>query len=88
MLPVLVRKVPRAHRELRLDLVEGTGGGAPAALARAAARVVCRRSFWGPAAWIGERLPGGLRVHPLFDFVRLAAYLDGYRQARSGGSRS
>ena len=34
MLPLLVRKVPRAREELRLDLVDGRGGGAGARFAR------------------------------------------------------
>lgn len=88
MLPILVRKVPRARRELRLDLVTGSGGGPSARVARTAAAIVCRRSFWGPAAWIGERIPAGVRADVLFDFVRASAYLDGYRHATRAGGKA
>ncbi len=79
MLPILVRKVPSAREELGLHLVEPGGGGA--AIKRWGAYVLCRRLFWAPAAELAERLPRFLRCDPLFDFVRAAAYLDGYRRA-------
>ncbi|HMB69744.1 MAG TPA: hypothetical protein VKU85_10550, partial [bacterium] len=52
---------------------------------KAACAVVCRKSFWGPAAALGQALPRGVPAAPLYDFVRAAAYLDGYRaRLRSG----
>jgi glycosyltransferase involved in cell wall biosynthesis len=81
MLPILVRKVPPAREELRLDLVDGTGGGVVARLRRLVVSAVCRRMFWAPAARVGGWLPRGVRFDALFDFVRAAAYLDGYREA-------
>lgn len=89
MLPVLVRKVPRAREELRLHLVEpperGRDGFAAAARKRAA-RLVARRALWEPAARIGSLLPAFVRADALFDFVRAAAYLDGWRRARERSS--
>ena len=87
MLPILVEKVPSARAELGLHLAEPGRPGDPASLRlkRLAVRILCRRSFWAPAAWIADRLPSGLRFDPLFDFVRAASYLDGYgRAVRSG----
>ena len=85
MLPILVRKVPRAREELKLDLVEPVDvarDGVPRALRKAAMRLLSRRAFWEPAALVGEHLPRGLRWDALFDFVRASAYLDGYRRSR------
>lgn len=85
MLPVLVRKVPKAREELKLHLVEpvqrGRDGFAIAARKRAA-RLLARRAFWEPAARLGSALPAFVRADALFDFVRAAAYLDGWRRAR------
>jgi len=88
MVPVLVRKAPRARVELQLDLMEPIDlrrDGARLAARKAAMRVLARRSFWAPAAFVGQHLPRGLRCDALFDFVRAAAYLDGYRHAREAG---
>lgn len=84
MLPILVRKVPEARAELRLDLVEPcrSGDGIGTVLGKTACAVLCRKVFWAPAAALGEMLPGWLRADPLYDFVRAASYLDGYRAAR------
>ena len=87
MVPILVRKVPRARQELHLDLVEPVDfarDGVGRALRKGVMRVLARRAFWEPAAFVGERLPRGIRWDALFDFVRASAYLDGYR--RSGAS--
>jgi hypothetical protein len=87
MLPILVEKVPPARRELGLHLAEPhrAGEGAGLAVRRLLVRILCRRLFWAPAAQLADRLPSALRFDPLFDFVRAAAYLDGYRHAvRSG----
>lgn len=83
MLPLLVRKAPRARAELKLDLVEplraedGPGGW----IRKLAVAVACRGVFWRPAAALAEALPRRLRLDGLYDFVRAAAYLDGYRRA-------
>ena len=86
MLPILVRKVPESRRELHLDLAEGVrrGDGPGRVLAKLLVSLTCRRSFWGPAASLAERLPPTVRADFLFDFVRAAAYLDGYRSALKG----
>ncbi|GJM44334.1 MAG: hypothetical protein DHS20C21_11760 [Gemmatimonadota bacterium] len=85
MLPILVRKVPRAREDLGLHLAEPNTPGAPWSLRvkRWMVRLLCRRLFWLPAAHVAEHWPRALRVDALFDFVRAAAYLDGYRH--SGG---
>lgn len=86
MLPILVRKVPTACEELRLHYVErpARGDGAALAVRKALARVFARRAFWEPAAFLGERLPRGVRWDGLYDFIRAAAYLEGYRRSREG----
>jgi glycosyltransferase involved in cell wall biosynthesis len=87
MLPILVRKVPEARRELGLHLAEPLdlrADGPALAAKKIAVRVLCRRSFWEPAAWLGGALPAGLAANAFFDFVRAAAYLDGYRAAIRG----
>jgi glycosyltransferase involved in cell wall biosynthesis len=84
MLPILVRKVPAARRELGLHLAEPPdlgGDGIGLAAKKLACFLLCRRSFWAPAARLGEALPRGVPAETLFDFVRAAAYLDGYRAA-------
>ncbi len=83
MLPILVRKVPRAAGELGLPLVEpiGSGDRLGMRLRKVAARVLFRPLFWRPAARVGQALPSGFRIDTLFDFVRAAAYLDGYGRA-------
>jgi glycosyltransferase involved in cell wall biosynthesis len=87
MLPVLVRKVPTAREDLGLYLAEPAraADGLPLLLRKAACAVACRRTFWGPAAVLGQALPRGLRADALYDFVRAAAYLDGYRAALRSG---
>lgn len=87
MLPILVRKVPSAREDLGLYLVEpaGAGDGPVLRLRKAACAVLCRRAVWGPAAALGQALPRGVPAAPLYDFVRAAAYLDGYRAAIRGG---
>jgi glycosyltransferase involved in cell wall biosynthesis len=82
MLPILVRKIPEAKRELHLDLVEPAPwgrDGVSRTLQKALAAVLCREFLWRPAAFVADRIPRGLRADALFDFVRAAAYLDGYR---------
>lgn len=83
MLPLLVEKAPRARKELRLDLVEpiAAGDGSGAIARKIAAAIACRAVFWRPAAALAEALPRGWRLDALYDFVRAAAYLDGYRRA-------
>ena len=83
MLPILVSKAPRAREELHLDLVEPVSrtDSLGAVLRKIAVAVTCRRMFWRPAAALGERWPRGWRCDVLFDFVRAAAYLDGYRRS-------
>jgi glycosyltransferase involved in cell wall biosynthesis len=88
-LPILVRKAPRAREELRLYLAEpiAPGSDGPGRVAaKLLARLVCHRTFWAPAARLGALLPAALPVHALYDFVRAAAYLDGYRRALRRGS--
>ena len=46
-----------------------------------AVAIACRKIFWRPAAALAGALPRGVRLDPLYDFVRAAAYLDGYRRA-------
>lgn len=89
MLPILVRKVPRAREDLGLYLAEPHAAGDPFGLAlrRLAVRALCRRAVWAPLAWIAQWWPRALRVDFLFDFVRAASYLDGYRQAARGRGR-
>jgi glycosyltransferase involved in cell wall biosynthesis len=85
MLPLLVGKVPRARDELGLvllDPIRPARDGAALVARKVIARIVARRAFWEPAARLGEHLPAALRWDALFDFVRAAAYLDGYRHAR------
>ncbi len=89
MVPILVRKAPQAHEDLRLAWIEPVDFGrdrASVIARKLVARIVCRRLFWAAAARLGEHLPKGFGVRAsfLFDFVRVAAYLDGYRRARSG----
>jgi glycosyltransferase involved in cell wall biosynthesis len=89
MVPILVRKVPRAREELGLPWVEPPRAGDPPGLIlrKLAAAVAFRPILWRPAARLAGALPAGVRVDFLFDFVRAAAYLDGYRHAlRSGRS--
>ncbi|MGH2571490.1 MAG: glycosyltransferase family 2 protein, partial [bacterium] len=83
MLPLLVRKAPRAREELRLDLVEPLRAeDGPLGIARKlAVAIACRKMFWRPAAALAGALPHGVRCDPLYDFLRAAAYLDGYRRA-------
>jgi len=83
MLPLLVRKAPRAREELRLDLAEPirAADGARLVVSKLAATLLCRRLFWGPAAVLAGTLPAGVRLDALYDFARAAAYLDGYRRA-------
>jgi glycosyltransferase involved in cell wall biosynthesis len=84
MLPVLARKAPAARRELGLHLAEPVDlrrDGLGLAAKKVACLLLCRRSFWAPAARLGEALPRGAGAEALFDFVRAAAYLDGYRAA-------
>ena len=83
MLPLLVRKAPRAREELHLDLAEPIrAADAPGdRLRKLLVAITCRGLFWRPAAALAEALPRGLRLDALYDFVRAAAYLDGYRQA-------
>jgi glycosyltransferase involved in cell wall biosynthesis len=82
MLPILARKVPQSREELGLALVEpidlraDSGGDVVKKLACA---LLCRKAFWVAAATLGEVLPRALAPDALFDFVRAAAYLDGYR---------
>lgn len=87
MLPLLVRKVPRAREELRLDLVEEPRPGDPPgrAMRKRLLRLVARRPVWEGVARVGAALPGFVRADALFDFVRAAAYLEGYRRSREGG---
>ena len=84
MLPILVRKVPRARQELRLHYVDPPtrDDGAGLLLRKALVRCFFRRVFWEPAAFVGAHLPSGLRWDALYDFTRAAAYLEGYRHAR------
>lgn len=89
MLPILVRKVPEASRELRLDLVEPLRWGREPVgtlVRKAALSLLCHRRFWAPAARLGERLPRWLPVPLFFDLIRATAYLDGYRNATRGSS--
>lgn len=82
MLPILVRKIPEARRELHLDLVEPpewARDGFAGFLGKTLARTICRGTLWKPAALVADRIPRGVRIDPLFDLVRAAAYLDGYR---------
>ncbi len=90
MLPILVRKVPASREELRLDLAEPLrrGDGMGRAVMKAGAFVACRPFVWRPAAAIAARLPASVRADFLFDFVRAAAYLDGYRHALHSGKRA
>ena len=83
MLPLLVRKAPLAREELRLDLVEPlrTQDGPLGIARKLAVAIACRKIFWRPAAALAGALPRGVRFDPLYDFVRAAAYLDGYRRA-------
>ena len=89
MLPILVRKVPRAREELGLVLAEpiAAGDGPGLVCRKLAARLLFRPFWWRPAARIGQALPSGMRADFLFDFVRAAAYLDGYGQAVRGRAR-
>jgi glycosyltransferase involved in cell wall biosynthesis len=85
MLPILVRKVPAARAELRLDLAEPirlAQDGVALAAKKLVVALLARRIFWAFAAALGDRLPARLRWHGLFDFVRAGAYLEGYRRAR------
>jgi glycosyltransferase involved in cell wall biosynthesis len=89
MLPILVRKAPAARTELQLDLAEPprAGEGWKRFVLKASAFVACRPFFWRPAAALAAILPGPVRADFLFDFVRAAAYLDGYRRSlRAGGA--
>ncbi len=91
MLPILVRKAPAARGELRLELAEPRRADDSARLraAKLAAALVCRPAVWRTAAALGGALPRGRRADALFDFVRAAAYLDGYRRAlRARGAAS
>ena len=90
MVPLLVRKAPPARDDLGLPWIEPPDLGRDSAallFRKLVARVVCRRLFWAPAARIADRLPAGLglRMSFLFDFVRVAAYLDGYRRTLPSG---
>jgi glycosyltransferase involved in cell wall biosynthesis len=91
MIPILVRKVPRAREDLRLDLAEpvARGDGPGLVLRKLAGRVLFRPLVWRAVARLGQALPAGVRADFLFDFVRAAAYLDGYGRAvrarREGG---
>jgi hypothetical protein len=89
MLPILVRKVPAARTELRLDLAEPPhpGDGLRRRLMKWGASLACRPFMWRPAAAIAQVLPGSIRADFVFDFVRAAAYLDGYRRALRSGAR-
>jgi glycosyltransferase involved in cell wall biosynthesis len=85
MLPVLTRKVPRSREELQLHLVDPIDfrrDGPRGTVRKLAARVLCRPLFWRNAARLAARLPAGARADFLFDFIRAAAYLDGYRRSR------
>jgi glycosyltransferase involved in cell wall biosynthesis len=83
MLPLLVRKAPRAREELHLDLAEPirTEDGLLRLARKLAVAIACRRLFWGTAAALAGALPRGVRWDPLYDFLRAGAYLDGYRRA-------
>jgi glycosyltransferase involved in cell wall biosynthesis len=87
MLPILVRKVPTAREDLGLFLAEpvAAGDSLPLRMKKAACALACRKAFWGPAAALGQLLPRGVPAAPLYDFVRAAAYLDGYRAALRSG---
>jgi glycosyltransferase involved in cell wall biosynthesis len=89
MLPILVRKAPQAREDLGLYLAEPHAPGDPPGLAlrRLAVRVLCRRAFWAPLAWVAQWWPRALRVDLVFDFVRAASYLDGYGRAARGRAR-
>jgi glycosyltransferase involved in cell wall biosynthesis len=87
MLPILVRKVPAARDDLGLRFAEPPAPGrddAATLLKKIACTVLCRRTLWAPAAALGEILPGWCRADALYDFVRAAAYLDGYRASLRG----
>lgn len=87
MLPILVRKVPQAKRDLGLYLAEAPapGDGGMLTLRRWGARAISHRIVWAPLARVAQRWPRAFRVDLLFDVVRAAAYLDGYgRSVRAG----
>jgi glycosyltransferase involved in cell wall biosynthesis len=90
MLPILVRKVPASRAELKLDLAEPprSGDGVCRSAMKVGAFLACRPFVWGPAAAIAAKLPGFVRADFVFDFVRAAAYLDGYRRALESGKRT
>lgn len=83
MLPLLVERVPAARKELHLDLVEPAHGSDSLRVRamKIAAALACRPLFWRPAAALAGALPAFVRADSLFDFVRAAAYLDGYSRA-------
>jgi glycosyltransferase involved in cell wall biosynthesis len=84
MLPILVRKVPRARLELQLHWAERAelATDSPGTLLRKVVfSILSHRSFWAPASRLASRLPKWLRADLLFDVIRASAYLDGYRQA-------
>ncbi len=89
MLPILVRKVPAARKELRLDLAEPAqpGEGIGRRATKLAASLACRPLVWKPAAALAAQLPAFVRADFVFDFVRAAAYLDGYRRSLRESAR-
>lgn len=82
MLPVLVRKVPNAGRELQLHLVEPAqaSDSTKTRVLKWLVWWVARPLFYRPAAALAEALPAWVRADLLFDYVRAASYLDGYRR--------